>query len=159
MGSRQTAASSSASQGPRRRRCARAGGQAAKKTPQQTHWNRLVYLLNDPRPIQSPIQSHCRVEPPGCRARQPATSAAVQNRTDNGSIVINREPSAMSGVTLRMATAKNAARPLTSRARNRSSSSDNPAEISGEKKRTPNWLSPHRCVPRNCTQAMRSGLL
>ena len=82
MGSRQTAAISSASQGPRRRRCARAGGQAAKKTPQQIHWNKLVYLLKDPRPIHSPTQSHCRVEPPGWTARQPATIAAVQNNTD-----------------------------------------------------------------------------
>src|ERR1035441_501993 len=90
MGSRQTAASSSASHGPRRRSCARAGGHNTKNTPQQTHWNRLVYLPSDPRPIQSPTQSHCRVVPPGCTARQPAAIAAVQNNTDNGSIVINR---------------------------------------------------------------------
>ena len=97
-----------------------------------------MYLPSEPNPIQRPTQSHCRVDPPGWTARQPATMAAVQNNTDNGSMVINIEPSAISGVTLRTAMTKNAVRPLASRAMNRSSNSDKPAEINGEKKRTPN---------------------
>src|SRR5260221_13965710 len=89
-GSRSIALRTNARYGPGRRKCLRAGGQRTKNSIQQTHWNRLVYLLNDPNPIQRPTQSH-GVQPGGCSpavggtsavpctARQPTIMAAIQN--------------------------------------------------------------------------------
>src|ERR1019366_6733795 len=77
---------SSASHGPRRRKCTRAGGQSAKRIAQHTHWQAAVYLQRKPRPIAKPTTSQSVVLPSGCTARQPATSAHIQHSTSGGSI-------------------------------------------------------------------------
>src|SRR5439155_25467691 len=73
-GNMQNALTSSARYRPGRFHCARAGLQSAKKTNQQSHCNNDVYLLRKPSPIQSPVQSQCRVES-SWTARQPETIA------------------------------------------------------------------------------------
>ena len=65
-------------------------------------------------------------------------------------MVISVAPTAIRGVTDIAATRQKAARPLSSRATKRSRSSDRMAAMIGEKNRTPNALSPHSAVPRNC---------
>jgi hypothetical protein len=83
-------------------------------------------------------------------ARQPEISAAIQNNTDNGSIVIKVAPTANSGVAALIGTSQKPIRALISRAKNRSSSRERMAAITGEKKRTPKTVSPHKWVPKNC---------
>ena len=85
--------------------------------------------------------------------------AAVQKNTESGSTVIMTEPNDVMGVTVITAKRTTAARPLTSRVKNRRRKMDVTAAITGEKKRTPNALSPQREVPRNWVTAMSGGLL
>ena len=109
-----------------------------------------MYLLRKPRPIQSPTQSQGRAVAFACTARQPASMAAVQNSTDSGSTVIRIAPADASGVAVMMSSRKKPARALTSRAKKRSSMRLSTAAMTGEKKRTPKAVSPHKAVPRNC---------
>src|SRR5207249_4309655 len=109
-----------------------------------------VYLLRNPRPIQRPTHSHEAVVALGWIARQPATIAAVQNRTENTSTVIRTAPADTNGVAVRISTRKKPARALNSRAKKRSTKKLRSAAETGEKKRTPNSVSPNRVVPRNC---------
>jgi hypothetical protein len=90
------------------------------------------------------------VPPSGCAARQPVTRAAVQNKTESGSTVITVAPSASNGVTVMTKNNMNATLPPVSRAMSRSTSTDITPAMTGEKKRTPNSLSPQRCVPSHC---------
>ena len=83
---------------------------------------------------------------------------AVQKRTDKGSMVSKVAPTASIGVTLKMRIIQKPARELTSRAMKRSIRNRISAAITGEKKRMPNWLSPHNAVPRNCVYAIIGGL-
>src|SRR5450756_2379603 len=70
---------------------ARAGCQRRKSNAQESHWNRLVYLLKKPRPIHKPVRPHCH-QRLSWMARQPASMAATQKSTDKGSIVMRAEP-------------------------------------------------------------------
>src|SRR5687768_8598948 len=111
MGNAHTATTRRASQGPKVRRCRRAAGQRQKKTAQQPSWNSAVYLLNNPSPVNSPVQSHSLVDGSLFTARQPASVAAVQNITDSGSIVIRIDPAAAKGAACKASVTKNAVRP------------------------------------------------
>src|SRR5689334_21211901 len=136
--------------GPGRFNCLRAGGHSANSTAQHKNWNNAVYLLRNPRPIQSPVQSQSVVRPFSWIAFQPLSIAAVQKNTDNGSTVINTAPAEIMGVVVAISSSKNPARALISRAKKRSRKKLIRAVRTGEKKRTPNALSPHSEVPKNC---------
>jgi len=91
-----------------------------------------VYLLRNPSPIQRPTQSQCRAVACSCTARQPASMAAVQNRTESGSTVISTAPAESSGVAVTISTRKKPARALTSRAKKRSTIRLRMAAMTGE---------------------------
>ncbi len=110
-----------------------------------------------PSLCQPAIQS--RVSPSGCTARQPAISAHVHHSTSGGSMVIRMEPAASSGTALTTSKNQNAAQPPISSAMKRSVIQLNAAAMTGEKKRTPNGVSPHKLVPANWIQAIPGGLL
>ena len=76
--------------------------------------------------------------------------AAVQNKTESGSTVISTAPTDVRGVAVMISSRKNPARALTSRAKKRSTIRLRMAAMTGEKKRTPNAVSPQSEVPRNC---------
>src|SRR5262245_7704195 len=139
----------SATYGPGRHRCFRAGGHKAKNTAQQSHCSSSVYLLRNPSPIHNPTQHQSRVVPLPWQERHPATIAAVQNKTESGSTVISTAPAHIKGVAVIMSTSANPVLPYTSRAKNRNNIKLRIAAMTGEKKRTPKAVSPQRLVPRN----------
>ena len=65
-------------------------------------------------------------------------------------MVISVAPMASSGVAVAARISNTPTRALTSRARKRNSINESVAAMTGEKNRTPNSLSPHIVVPRNC---------
>src|SRR5216117_3405056 len=109
--------------------------------------------------MNKPVLSHGPGEGSLFTARQPATIAAVQNKTSSGSMVIRIDPAAASGAACNASVRKNAVRPLVWAPINLSTSTLTIAAITGEKNRTPNSVSPHNLVPRNCVYAIRGGLL
>src|ERR1035438_3152350 len=119
-------------------------------TAQQPSWNSSVYLLKKQSPIHRPTHNHSRAPALSCTARQPASMAAVQNKTDRGSMVMSTPPTDISGVAVMMSSRMNPARALTSRAKNRRVIKLMIAAMTGAKNRTPKAVSPHKCVPRNC---------
>ena len=93
--------------------------------------------------------SQSRVLPSGCTARQPAIMAHVQHKTSGGSIVIKIVPMPSSGVAVATSSSQNDRRAPISRARKRNSIRLRIAANKGEKKRTPNSVSPNSEVPAN----------
>ena len=141
------------------RRCFRAGGQTRKNAAQHIHINGDEYLLRKPNPIHSPVQSQSLVRELSCTAFQPLNIAAVQNNTVSGSTVSSVAPTESNGVAVTINTRKKPARPFTSRLKKRSSMKPKIAAIKGEKKRTPNAVSPQMLVLTNCVSAISGGLL
>jgi hypothetical protein len=87
--------------------------------------------------------------PSGCTARQPASIDIVQQSTSGGSMVIRIVPTLMSGALVMMSRSRTPSRALETLAINRSMTMLSSAANTGEKKRTPNWVSPQSDVPAN----------
>src|SRR6188768_4504716 len=105
-----------------------------KKTVQDSHCRRAVYLLRNPNPIQSPTRAQFLAVPSDWMARHPANIASTQKRASSGSMVMRIDPPASMGVTLAMATSQNPARAVTCLEKNLKATRLPIAEHTGEKK-------------------------